>query len=309
MSENKKDNDNFKSGIVTIIGRPNVGKSTLLNRILNTKVAIVSQVPQTTRNQIRGIYNDARGQIVFIDTPGIHFGRDNLDKLMNESSRMTIDDADCIIYLADVSRRTGEEEKAVVERLKNVKGHIIMGLNKVDLGASRIPEYISLWENTKGCSVNELKNFTLLPLAGERGTNVDKLIDIIFDLLPMGPALYPPDMVTDLPQRIAIAEIIREKLFMLMREEVPHSIGVVVEAMQAKKNIIHIKALIYVEREAHKEIVIGKGGQVLKTVGTQAREELERLLQSKIFLELTVKTKESWRDDLSILAELGYTHS
>ena len=296
----------FKSGMVTIIGRPNVGKSTLLNAILNTKVAIVSKIPQTTRNQIRGIFNEERGQIVFIDTPGIHYGRDNLDRFMNESSSMTINDADCIIYLVDLSRRIGEEERTVAEKLKDVKAPIIIGLNKIDLGQNRMPEYIEFWEQVRGMPVTEMKNITLLPMSGLNGTNIHKLIDIVFEQLPEGPAYYPADILTDVPQRMAMADIIREKFFLMMREELPHSIGVFIESMNKRKNVINIKTLIYVEKDSHKEIVIGKGGAILKKVGTLAREDLERLLDFKVFLELRVKTQANWRDDLNILTELGY---
>jgi GTPase len=305
---NSKDKPGFKSGMVTIIGRPNVGKSTLLNSILNKKVAIVSVVPQTTRNQIRGVYNDERGQIVFIDTPGIHLGVDALDRFMNDASRMTIDDADCIVYLADISRRVGEEERRVIERLKETKAPIIMALNKIDRGDDRFPEYIEFWEETYGQPVQEMKNFTLLPLSAQNGTNIDKLVDIIFGHLPEAAALYPPDFISDMPQRQAIADIIREKLFNLMRQEIPHSIGVCIEEMRPNKKATLIKALIYVERGSHKEIVIGKGGLILKKVGMLAREELERLLDAKIFLELRVKTQKNWRDDIAILSELGYHH-
>jgi GTP-binding protein Era len=296
----------FKSGMATIIGRPNVGKSTLLNAILDTKVAIVSKIPQTTRNQIRGIFNDERGQVVFIDTPGIHFGRDQLDRFMNESSAMTIADADCIIYLVDLTRRIGEEERTVAEKLKGVKGQIILGLNKIDGGQQRMPEYIEFWEKVCAMPVTQMKNTTLLPLSGLVGTNVDTLIDIVFEHLPEGPAYYPADVITDTPQRMALADIIREKLFMSLRQELPHSVGVFIEAMGNKKNVINIKALIYVEKDSHKEIVIGKGGAMLKKIGTLAREELERLLGSKVFLELRVKTQANWRDDIGILTELGY---
>jgi len=305
MADNTQDN-NFRCGMVSIVGRPNVGKSTLLNNIVKEKIAIVSKIPQTTRTQIRGIYNDQRGQIIFIDTPGLHFAKDRLDKFMNESSKMTMDDTDCIIYLVDVKRRTGEEEQRMVDQLKNVSCPIIMGLNKVDLGDDYIPDYIDLWEKAKGKTVNEMEKFTLLPMSGLKGTHIDKLIDILF---PVSPALYPSDTVTDTPQKMVIADIIREKLFMRMREEIPHSIGVAIEQMQPrKKKTVFIQALIYVEREPHKEMVIGKNGKNLKEVGTLAREELESLLDSKVFLELRVKTQKNWRDNASVLEELGYGH-
>jgi GTPase len=307
METNKR--TTFRCGMVSIVGRPNVGKSTLLNRILGEKVAIVSRVPQTTRNQIRGIYNDERGQIIFIDTPGYHLGKDKLDQFMNKSSTGSMQEVDCLIYLVDTSRRIGEEEENIVNKLKAVKVPIILGLNKVDLkSAANLPAYISLWEQAKGQPVTKMKSFTLLPLSAKEGINIDKLLNILFGYLPKGPALYPVDIICDVPQKMAIADIIREKLLRIMRDEVPHALGVVIEHIQPKqKKTLHIRALIIVERDAHKEIVIGKNGQVLKKAGTAARIELEELLESKIFLELHVKTQKRWRDNVSLLQELGYS--
>lgn len=297
-----------KSGMVSIVGRPNVGKSTLLNTILGEKVTIVSKIPQTTRNQIRGIYSDERGQIVFVDTPGIHRGKDKLDQVMNQTSSGLIDDTDVLIYLVDVSRRVGTEEKIVAQKVYASKVPVILVLNKIDLGANRIPEYIEHWEEIIGKPVNDLDNFTFLPLSAERKDNLDQLLEILFDYLPEGPPLYPTDVVTDIPQRLAISDIIREKFLIIMREEVPHSINVVIETIQPRsKKTIYISALVIVERQTHKEIVIGKNGKILKQVGTQAREELQQLLEAKVFLDLHVKVQERWRDDLTILKEFGYS--
>ena len=298
----------FKSGMVSIVGRPNVGKSTLLNRLLGQKVAIVSKVPQTTRHQIRGIYNDKRGQIVFIDTPGFHRGKDKLDEFMNNASSATFDSVDCLIYLVDTTRRIGKEEEAIAQQLKDVKGPLILAFNKVDLKKdSEIPEYISFWEKAKGQPVTDMKKFSMIALSAQEGINIDKLIDLLFEYLPDGPALYPEDQLSDIPQKLVMAETIREKLFGLLREELPHSVGVVIEDIQTVKKILRIKALIYVERESHKEIVIGKKGQMLKTVGTLARQELESMLKTKIFLEIFVKVQENWRDDVGLLQEFGYS--
>ncbi len=295
--------------MVAIVGRPNVGKSTLLNAILGQKVAIVTSTPQTTRNQIRGVLNDKRGQIVFIDTPGLHAGRDRLDKFMNQSSVGTFDTADCSIYLIDTSRRIGKEEQTMAKHLKNVKLPIILALNKVDLKGRYFDDYIKFWEEIKGQSVHELKNFSLIALSGKEGKNIDELINLVFDHLPEGEALYPQDMVSDVPQKLAIAEIIREKLWELVREEIPHSLGVVVEDIQkVKSKTLNIKALILLERESQKGIVIGKNGLLLKAAGTKARVELERLLNNKVFLELYVKIDPHWRDDPSTLQELGYAY-
>lgn len=297
----------LRCGTVAIVGRPNVGKSTLLNYILKEKVAIVSSIPQTTRNQIRGIYNDERGQIIFIDTPGVHLAKDQFGRWMNKTSRDTAVDADCIIHLTDTSEPTGPEEEMVIHQLKSITKPVIVGLNKIDLKGKYVDRYISLWEQITGKPFSELKNFTLLPVSGKSGYNVDILLKVLFENLPAGPLLYPVDTLTDMPQKLAIADIVREKLLWMMREEVPHSLAVTVEKMEKRKNgTLYLGVLIFVERDSQKEIVIGKKGQVLKKVGTLAREELEKLLDEKIFLELHVKLQEKWRDNTGLLEELGY---
>lgn len=298
---------NFKSGMVSIVGRPNVGKSTLLNKLVGEKVAIVSNVPQTTRNQVRGIYEDERGQIVFIDTPGLHFAKDKLDKFMNKSAHGTAKDADCIIHLVDTKDALGKEEEDIVQRLNILEVPIILGLNKVDIKGHHLPEYIALWEEVRKKPVTEMKSFVLMPLSGKTGINIEKLVDEIFSFLPQGPALYPKDTVCDVPQRMVIADIIREKLLGIVRHELPYALAVIVEDIQPKrKKTLHIRVLILVERETQKIIVIGKGGHVLKKVGTLARVELEELLESKVFLEIYVKNKKNWRDSSALLQEMGY---
>lgn len=296
-------------GFAAIVGRPNVGKSTLLNNIIAEKIAIVSAIPQTTRNQIRGIYNDSRGQIVFIDTPGIHFSKNNLGKFMNSTAKNVIEDANCIVHLVDSREAVGEEEKMVVERLKDLKAHVILGLNKIDLGGKFISEYLELWQEAKGKPLNELvDSLTALPLSALKSTNRDKLLEIIFEHLPEGAPLYPKEAVTDFPIKLAISDIIREKFLSLLREEVPHSLAVLVdEFIERTKKLVYIRAEVFVERESQKEIVIGKGAAVLKQVGTKAREELERLLEKKVFLELEVKVKGDWKDNILLLKELGYS--
>ncbi len=297
----------FKCGMVTIVGRPNVGKSTLLNKLVGEKVAIVSKVPQSTRNQIRGMYNDDRGQIIFIDTPGIHLGNDKLDQMMNNASSSTVDQADCVIYLVDTSRRIGQEENFIAEKIAAVKKPVILGLNKVDLKGHHLSEYISFWEKIKGVPLAEQKNFTMIALSGEKEINTDQLLDIVYSYLPEGPALYPTDIVCDVPQKMAMSDIIREKFLELMRDEIPHALGVFIEHIRNKgKDVVLIQAVILVERQSQKEIVIGKKGDVLKKVGIAARKELEELLEKKVYLDLLVKTQEDWRDDISILQELGY---
>lgn len=301
----------FKSGFVAIVGRPNVGKSTLLNKIVGEKVAIVSQIPQTTRHQIRGMYNDDHCQIIFIDTPGIHLGGDKLDQFMVQSSTSTFDEVDCIIHLVDPSRRVGEEEHAVIEQLKRVKVPIILGLNKVDIKDIDIAPYIALWEKAKGKPIHEIPEITIIALSAKDGKNIDELIKVITEKLPEGQALYPNDVVTDLPQKMAVADIIREKFYNLMKEEIPHSLGIFVEDMKyvSRKKTTVIKAVILVERDSQKEIVIGKKGAILKQVGTESRQELQNLLETKVFLELHVKVQKDWRNSVDILQQLGYQPS
>ena len=301
----------LKSGMVAIVGRPNVGKSTLLNAILGEKISIVSDVPQTTRHQIRGILTDERGQIVFIDTPGIHAGKDKLDKYMNRASIGSIDSTDAVIHMVDASEITGLEEKHVISRLNKCGKPIIVGLNKIDITKGKfVPEYIKLWEETRGVPMTEMTDLTLLPLSALKGTNVKKLVDILFEQMPFGPLLYPEDTITDFPKRMAMADLIREKLFLLMREEIPHSIAVIIEGVQPKRGkVLHIRAVILVERESQKEIVIGKAGAILKQVGTEARKDLEELVESKVFLELFVKASSNWREDYSTLEDMGFVFS
>ncbi|MBF0485963.1 MAG: GTPase Era [Candidatus Omnitrophica bacterium] len=295
-------------GFAAIVGRPNSGKSTLVNNIVGEKIAIVSTVPQTTRNAIRGIYNDKRGQIVFIDTPGWHMGRDGLDKFMNKSCQNALDGIDCVIHLADTSKPVGEEEWMVVERLKNIKVPVILGLNKIDLKGEFVSQYIGLWEQARGEKITEMKNFMMLPLSGKEGTQVEKLIDLVFSFLPEAPLFYEPDTVCDIPRKQVVSDIIREKLFFLMREEIPHSIAVTVDEIRpAKGKTTRITATILVERDSQKEIVIGAKGAMIKKIGMMSRAELEELMETKVFLDLLVKTQKNWRDDHYILTDMGYS--
>lgn len=294
-------------GIVAIVGRPNTGKSTLLNSILGEKVTIVSKVPQTTRNKIRGIFTDRRGQIVFIDTPGMHLPKHRLGSLMVRQIEDAIDGSDLVIHLVDSNDSLGEEEKLIIDKIKNVKTPVVLGVNKVDLKAIFIDTYIKTWERIKGKTAAQMAdNFIIMPLSGIKGININKLVDVIFAHLPEGPLLYPPDMLSDFPQKLAIADIIREKLFELMHKEVPHSLAVYIEEMFPQRKLIYIRALIFIERESQKAIVIGKDGEILKKVGLQARKEIEEILGKKVFLETYVKVKSGWREDPMLLREMGY---
>jgi len=296
-----------KCGMVSIVGRPNTGKSTLLNALVGEKIAIVSRVPQTTRNQIRGIYTDERGQIIFIDTPGLHVGRDKLDRFMNDAADMGARDADCLIHLVDTMDRVGGDEEEIVRRLCKVSLPVILGLNKADKNAKYMNDYIQLWERVAGKPVTGMKNFTLMPLSGKTGIHLEELYQTIFDYLPAGPMLYPEDTVCDIPRKMAVADIIREKLLRILKDEVPHAVGVSVESFRAVKGkTFRIEAVIFVERDTQKRIVIGAKGDNLKRVGTLAREELEELLEKTVFLNIFVKVRKDWRDDNQLLTEMGY---
>jgi len=298
----------LRCGIVAIVGRPNTGKSTLLNAILGEKVSIVSDIPQTTRYQIKGIFTDKRGQIVFIDTPGMHLPNQRLGSLMVRQIEEALDSSNVIIYLVDANDAPGKEESLMMQRLKDVKIPIILGLNKVDAKAIFLDTYIKIWEDLKGKSANEMAdNLVLLPLSGLSGINVATIVDTIFKLLPQGPLLYPEDVISDFPQRLALADIIREKLFGLMRQEIPHFLAVYVDEMQSRSSkLTYIRAVILVERASQKVIVVGRNGKVLKDIGQLARQEIEELLGKKVFLETQVKVKPGWRENAEILHQLGH---
>lgn len=298
---------NKPCGIVAIVGRTNTGKSTLLNYILGKKVAIVSKVPQTTRNIIRGILTEKRGQIVFVDTPGLHKPKHRLGKYMNILAEEQALGADVILHLVDSSERVGEEEEMVVSELCKSKAPIVLALNKIDLGGKFIPEYLKLWEEKKGKSIQELADSLItIPLSALKGANIDELLGVLFAHLPKGPQLYPDDVISDFPQKMAFADIIREKLFECMRQEVPHSIAVLTdEIIERSDKLTYIKADILVERDSQKAIVIGDKGQIVKKVGSLARGELEKLSGKKVYLELNVKVKANWRQDEELLRQMG----
>ncbi len=298
----------FRCGFVAIVGRPNSGKSTLINKILNKKIAIVTKIPQTTRNAIRGIYNDKDCQIIFVDTPGMHIPKDKLGQLMNKTSKGEIEGADIIIHLADTSRIPGEEETLIVEKLTDIKKPVIVALNKVDIGGKFIPDYLELWQKAKQKDLNALsESLRLLPLSGLNGTHIKELVGLIKEFLPQHPALFPLDMATDFPERLLLSEIVREKLYNLLKQEIPYRLGVVVEdVVERSKKLVVIRMSVLVETKSQKRIVIGKNANLLKTAGTQARQEIEKLLKKKVFLELQVKVKPDWREDIQILRELGF---
>ncbi|RLD99408.1 MAG: GTPase Era [Aquificota bacterium] len=290
------------SGFVSLVGKPNVGKSTLLNSILGEKVAIVSHKPQTTRNRILGVYTSSKGQIVFLDTPGIHQPLHKLNEYMVDVALGTLKEVDVIVLITDGTRGITQEDRLALERVFSLgRDKPVVGVvNKTDL----------LKPEEKERRIQELQTqrpFTrVLALSALTGEGVDTLIDTLLSLLPIGPYFYPPDMITDQPEEFWIAEIIREKVYLFTHQEIPYSTAVVVEEIKEKKNILVVEAIIYVERTSQKGIIIGQKGQMLKKIGEAAREELERFLGIKVYLNLWVKVKEKWRKKEGALRELGY---
>ena len=294
----------MKSGFVALIVRPNAGKSTLMNEILGKKVAIMSDKPQTTRNRITGIYTKEDVQIVFLDTPGIHKPKHRLGEYMVDVAEKTMRDVDLIFYLVDASVdfKTGEE--FIVERLKSAKIPIFLILNKIDLLPKEdLLRKIDFWQN-------KLEFAEIFPVSALKRDNVDQLIERTKNYLEEGPMFYPSDEVTDQPEKVVISEIIREKILKRTKEEIPHSVAVVIEQLEEKKKgeVINILASIYVERNSQKKIVIGKQGQLLKAIGQDARRELENILGARIFLDLWVKVKEDWRNKNTTLSNFGYNN-
>ncbi len=296
----------FKSGFIAILGRPNVGKSTLLNVLLGNKISIISPVPQTTRHQIRGILNLEEAQVVFVDTPGVHSFSDKLAAHLNTIARRAIDGCDLIVYVVDTSRKPGLEEQKLMKIVTSQNIKTIMVLNKVDLGSKFLNEYIELWqEKIKDKKVKDSLIY-YIPVSAKTEENVDKLRDSLLENLPAGPCYYEKDSLTDFPVKFRVADIIREKLFLQLKEELPHSIAVEVEQIEVKKKLIYIKVNIYVKRNSQKRIVIGKQGQILKNVGSLARPEIEKIYNKKVFLDIWVKVLSDWQSRPRILKELGY---
>lgn len=293
----------FKSGFVAVVGRPNVGKSTLINHIIKQKVTIVSDKAQTTRNKILCIHTDEHCQIVFLDTPGIHKPKHKLGEFMDETAYASLKDIDAVLFLISGNEKKGPGDMFVLDKIRGTKVPVFLLINKVDLMtkeeiAAKIIEYSKLYDFDQ-----------IIPISAKTGTNVEAVLEELQKLLPEGPKYFPDDMITDQPERLLVAEIIREKLLLSLRDEVPHSIAVYTEEMkQRSKDKVYIRATVFVERDSQKRIVIGKNGAILKTVGQQARQEIENLLGSSVFLDIWVKVKRDWRDKTAILSELGYTH-
>lgn len=292
----------FKSGFVTVIGRPNAGKSTLLNQLLGQKVLIMSDKPQTTRNKIRCILTEERGQVIFLDTPGIHKPKHKLGEYMVDSALESIREVDLVLYMVDVTAEFGKGEEYILENLKNVKTPCILLLNKIDL-----IEKDKLLKLIKDFSA--LKDFfAIIPVSAKTGENKDELLKVIFNEMPEGPMYYPEDEVTDQPERFIMAELVREKVLQLTRDEVPHSIAVLIETVEEKRTLVKVRAVIVVERDSQKGIIIGQGGSLLRQIGSLARQDIETLLGSKVFLELFVKVEKDWRNRGINLKEFGYSN-
>lgn len=288
----------FKSGFVTIAGKPNVGKSTLLNALVGEKVAIVSWRPQTTRNKINGILNGENYQIVFVDTPGIHEAKNTLSEYMMKSVKSALDGVDAVIYVISAEKRFDDKDKDfILSYKKNVP--VIVVINKVDAVEKRV--VFELMRELGEMGIDEI-----IPTSAVKGDNVDILKNTVVDLMKEGEAYYPDDEFTDLNMRFMAGEIIREKAMRLLNDEVPYGICVNIMSYKEEENITKINADIVVEKKAHKPIVIGKGGSMLKKIGTEARRELERFTDGKIYLELFVKVKEEWRDNSTLLSDFGY---
>ena len=292
----------FRSGFVALIGRPNVGKSTLMNRLIGQKIAITSSKPQTTRNRIQTVYTDERGQIIFLDTPGIHKARNKLGEYMTEVTESTLADVDLILWLVEPSDYIGAAEQSIIKRLSNVKTPVMLVINKIDkVKKEDILRFIDAYRK-------ELDFAAIVPVSALKGENTDDLTNTIFSFLPEGPQYYDEDTVTDQPERQIAAEMIREKALRNLEDEIPHGVAVLIDRMKEREGgtLIDIDATIVCERESHKGIIIGKQGSMLKKIGTEARRDIEMMTGTKINLKLWVKVKENWRDSDTLLRNYGY---
>ena len=296
------DTKEFKSGFVTLIGRPNVGKSTLMNHLIGQKIAITSEKPQTTRNRIQTVYTDERGQIIFLDTPGIHKAKNKLGEYMVNVAENTLKEVDVILWLVEPTTFIGAGERYIAEQLSKIKTPVILVINKIDTVKSKeeILTFIAAYK--------DILNFAeIIPVSALKEMNIEDVKSSIFKYLPAGPQFYDEDTVTDQPMRQIAAELIREKALRMLDDEIPHGIAVVIDQMKERPNgIIDVDATIVCERDSHKGIIIGKGGSMLKRIGTAARMEIENLMDTKVNLKLWVKVKKDWRDSDFMIKNFGY---
>lgn len=294
------DNKQLKSGFATIIGRPNVGKSTLMNCLIGQKIAITSNKPQTTRNRIMTVYTGEEGQIVFLDTPGLHKAKNKLGNYMMTAANSSIKDADVVLWMVEAGKELGNNERDILEMLKTVNTPKLLVINKIDsLKREDIPATIRYYADA--CKFDEI-----IPVSATEGTNTDELLSCIFKYLPYGEPFYDEETVTDQPVRQIAAEMIREKALHALNEEIPHGIAVMIEKMDFSKRVVDIEATIVCERDSHKAIIIGKGGNMIKKIGTNARYEIEKMLEQQVNLKLFVKVKKEWRDSEFLLKNFGY---
>ena len=291
----------YKSGFVTLIGRPNVGKSTLMNYLIGQKIAITSNKPQTTRNRIQTVLTTEEGQIVFVDTPGIHKAKNKLGEYMVNVAERTLNEVDVVVWLVEPSTFIGAGEKHIIEQLKKVKTPVVLVINKVDMvKREEVFAFIDAYQKQYDFAA-------IVPVSARTGENTDELIKVLFQYLPYGPQFYDEDTITDQPQRQIVAEIIREKALHALNEEIPHGIAVAIDRMEFKRKLVNIDATIICERDSHKGIIIGKQGAMLKKIGTNARFETEKMLEMQVNLKLWVKVKKDWRDSDFLIKNFGYT--
>lgn len=292
----------FKSGFISIVGRANVGKSTLMNRLVGEKIAIMSNKPQTTRNKVQSILTTDAFQAIFIDTPGIHTPKNKLGEFMVKAAHNTLNEVDVVLFLVEADTKIGKVDSEIIERLKSIHTTVFLCINKIDsISKEAVGEVIDAYKN-KG-------NFAeIIPISAYEGTNIDSLMKCIEKYLPEGPQFFPGDMITDQPERQLVAELIREKALHLLDKEIPHGIAVEIESMKVREDgrIVDIEATIVCERDSHKRIIIGKQGAMIKDIGSKARHDIERLLGSKIYLTLWVKIKKNWRDSDFLLKNYGF---
>ncbi|MCT2343273.1 MULTISPECIES: GTPase Era [Niallia] len=301
MNINNTSNNEHKSGFISIIGRPNVGKSTFLNRVIGQKIAIMSDKPQTTRNKVQGVLTTDDSQLIFIDTPGIHKPKHRLGDFMMKVAQNTLKEVDLILFMVNAEEGFGKGEEFILEKFENIKTPIFLVVNKIDtIHPDKLFSVID--------SYKEKYPFKeIIPISALEGNNVETLLTQIKKYMPEGPQFYPADQVTDHPERFIVSELIREKALHLTREEIPHSLAVVIEKMEKKQNdVVHVMATIVVERDSQKGIIIGKQGGMLKEVGKRARTDIENLLGNKVFLELWVKVQKDWRNKMTQLRDFGF---
>ncbi|MBQ7954220.1 MAG: GTPase Era [Lachnospiraceae bacterium] len=294
------ENTSYKAGFATLIGRPNVGKSTLMNCLIGQKIAITSNKPQTTRNKIQTVYTSEEGQIVFLDTPGIHKAKNKLGNYMVSVAQRTLSEVDVILWLVEPTTFIGAGERHIIEQLHKTKTPVILVINKID--TVKTEDVLASIETYR----KEYDFAEIVPVSAMKANNTKELIKCIMKYLPYGPAFYDEDTITDQPMRQIVAELIREKALRLLAEEIPHGIAVTIESMKYRQHIVDIEATIVCERDSHKGIIIGKGGSMLKMIGSKARPEIEDLLEMQANLQLWVKVKKDWRDSDLLLKNFGY---